>query len=318
MLPTFVIPANEAIVSGGNIYNNKLITSLMEITSVERITWHTFSASRHTNTQYIFDSLYLDFFEKEQVVIPPRSILLLHYLDVFYEQRHNQPLILKKIKLLNSFDHIIVTGKFTHEWLLNHGVPSSKIVLIEPCIENGIRNTTVISGKKRILMIGNLVPVKGYTEILEELDVQKPTDVTLTVLGDDSIDKDYSSRIFNKVKSSAFLSSIVQVAGTVPHEEVHQFFAKSNLFLSASHFETFGMAVHEALHYGLAVYAIGNGNLSRIVHPLFRQFSDYPSLISAVQIFDTSQNIVLPSDSIKQHTYSWRDAAITFQACLIN
>ena len=318
MVPTFVIPANEAFVSGGNIYNNKIITSLKEITRVERITWHMFSACRHTNTQYIFDSLYLDFFEKEQVVIPPCSILLLHYLDVFYEQRDNQQLILKKIRLLNKFDYIIVTGAFTYEWLLNRGIPASKIVLIEPCIENGLPKRTLNGGKKKILMIGNLVSVKGYTEILEELDVQKPTDVTLTVLGDGSIDKDYSRRILKQVKSSVYLSRIVQVAGTVPQEDVRQFFAKSNLFLSASHFETFGMAVHEALQYGLAVYAIGNGNLSRIVHPLFRQFTNYPTLISAVQTFDTSQKVVLPSESIRQHTYSWKDAAITLQACLLN
>ncbi len=318
MVHTFVIPPNDDFVSGGNIYNNKLITALKKITAIQRISWQMFSATRDLNKQYIFDSLYLDYFEKEREAIPPRSILLLHYLDVFYEQRDNQPLILQKIRLLDTFDYIIVTGCFTHEWLLNHGMPASKIVLIEPCIDNGIQKMSVIGGKKKILMIGNLVPVKGYTEILEELDLQKPSDVVLTILGDDTIDKDYSLRVYNLVKSSAYLSQIVQLAGTVPHEEVDQFFAKSNLFLSASHFETFGMAVHEAMQYGLEVYAIGNGNLSRIVHPFFRRFTDYPSLIRAINIFDTSHKVVFPPGSARDKSYSWKDAAITFQACLIN
>ena len=315
----FIIPDHQSFVSGGNIYNTSLFNAFRHIGSAERMNWETYIKNKEYSHTFIFDSLYLKQFEEKNVAIPKDSFLLLHYLDVFYEQKGDPALVQKRLEQLKYFYRIVVTGVFTKQWLLEHKFPLQKTILIEPSIYTGSENNCRLNSKGKILMVGNLIPVKGYSEFLDTLALQQPANIEVTILGDETIDPLYSETLKTKIKNSLYLTKTVRLAGTVTHIEVFHHLNNSNLFISASNFESFGMAVHEALQNGLPVYAINNGNLGLINHPALVLFSNYKDLINAVNecLYETKK-ITSKENKNTKTSYSWYSAAAILKEHLIN
>ena len=312
----FVIPEANGFVSGGNIYNQSLCDALKKNIVVQQLDWNTFVTNQSSATRFIFDSIYLDNFRKCTIEIPPNAVLLFHYVDVFFEQKDNLELLAERIQQLKNFSLIVATGNFARQWLIHHSIGSEKIVLIEPAIILFGKKSNHISDKLQLLMVGNFVPIKGYDNFLAELDKLQPEGVTVTILGDNTIDKTYSRLILSRIEASSYLSRTVQLPGTVLHENMIDYFEQSNLFVSASLFETFGMAVQEALQYGLPVYAIASGNLAAIRHPLIKLFINNNDMVNVIA---NTHPLALSKEEIIHSTikkYSWQDAASLFKSLL--
>jgi hypothetical protein len=279
----FVIPDYDSFISGGNHYNKNFIEALGNLGNVQTAPWEIFRLTKHSNTFIVIDSIYIDMLETDSILLNTNSILLLHYLDIFYDEKHNEPLKRKRLKQILAFKYIIVTGQFAFDWLQLTGVKKENIFLLTPMIQiQGSKMHRNPNPTWRILMVGNLLPVKGYLELLNELEIQKPAGIKITIIGDKNIDTEYAASIMQLIEEKPYLKKVCSIGETVPHETMGTYFEETDLMISASHFETFGMAIHEALSYGLPVMAIAGGNVANINHPLLDTFQSHQEIVSAL------------------------------------
>jgi hypothetical protein len=320
----FVIPPTNSFVSGGNVYNQKFIDGLRHICPVSNITWENFKLTKEIDATLIVDSIYIDKVEKSLSRIVSKKILLIHYLDIFYDEKNNQSLIQQRKEQLKLFDYYIVTGQYSFEWLIQNGYSYEKIILLSPCIEiSGTKKNKSAGGIKNILMVGNLLPVKGYLPFLKLLMEKNISNLRFTIIGDETIDRAYATCIRSLINSSEYLKSIGHIADTVQHNRITEYYEENDALISPSFFETFGMAIQEALSYGMEVFAFNGGNVAYINHPLLKSFDTHERMIEylsewAAETRSTQFSPIRKPDFLNHHKLSWDELAIEFHTQYTN
>lgn len=276
----FVIPDVDSFVSGGNLYNKELVTALSLLAEVKTVVYSEWKNNSSKECVTIIDSIYIDDITVNEIRPKKNYVLLLHYLDVFFEQHNSHDLLLKRLEQLANFDLFIATGKYSKDWLMSHGIKKENILLLSPMILiDGAKVQKEFHLPLQLLMIGNFVPVKGYVEFLQELDVQQPDDVLISIIGDGNIDVMYANKVKEMIGQSDYLTHVCRIIGTTDHKYIAKHFQEHDFLISASFFETFGMAIHEALLFGLPVLALPSGNITNIQHPLLAIFETHKDLI---------------------------------------
>jgi glycosyltransferase involved in cell wall biosynthesis len=118
------------------------------------------------------------------------------------------------------------------------------------------------AGVKRLLMVGLLTPVKGIPYLLEALHAlrQRRQDFVLDIVGDGASRAEYETLAFD-----LGLADVVRFRGLRAKPEVAAFMRRCDVFLLPSLFETFGVAVIEALASGKPVVVSDIGALREVV-----------------------------------------------------
>ena len=107
-----------------------------------------------------------------------------------------------------------------------------------------------LSGRPLILWVGRLTTNKDPLTVLDGLERALPrlSDAhVVMVFGDDTLVEPVDARI----RSSAVLRSRVTLAGRVPREELPNYYAAADVFVSGSHSEGSGYALIEAMAAGV-------------------------------------------------------------------
>jgi glycosyltransferase involved in cell wall biosynthesis len=118
-------------------------------------------------------------------------------------------------------------------------------------------------GRVRILSVGILVPRKGHHLLIEALSNLRGLDWECTIAGDDSVDPRYAARLRGLVDRSG-LGARVRVAGRVSGEELAGLFRGADVFAFPSELEGYGIALAEAMGFGLPYAALSGGALAEI------------------------------------------------------
>ena len=114
------------------------------------------------------------------------------------------------------------------------------------------RATTAIgaSGSPLILWVGRLTTNKDPLTVLDGLELalpQLPDARVMMVFGDDTLVESVDER----VRASALLSARVTLVGRVGHDEMPNYYAAADVFVSGSHSEGSGYALIEAMSAGV-------------------------------------------------------------------
>ena len=112
------------------------------------------------------------------------------------------------------------------------------------------RTAIGVSGAPLILWVGRLTTNKDPLTVLDGLEralPDLPGARVVMVFGDDTLIEDVDAR----VRGSAVLSSKVTLAGRVPHDEMPNYYAAADIFVSGSHSEGSGYALIEAMSVGV-------------------------------------------------------------------
>jgi glycosyltransferase involved in cell wall biosynthesis len=119
-------------------------------------------------------------------------------------------------------------------------------------------------GKKHILFVGMLIPIKGLHHLLEALGhlKSKRDDFVLDVVGDGP-DRAQNERLARNLG----LDRLVRFHGTMTSEEVAEFMRRSEFLVSPSLWETMGVALIEAMACGKPVIASDVGGVRETVAP---------------------------------------------------
>ena len=135
------------------------------------------------------------------------------------------------------------------------------VAVINKTLDNSF-NTPGSNADYEIIMVGRLIPEKGYEYALEAAELLKLENLNfkLTIFGEgllrDSIEEEIASRD---------LSQHVNIQPSIPHSQLFSFIAKADLFVMSSISEGFPMAPAEAMVLGTPVVATKAGGIPELI-----------------------------------------------------
>ena len=259
----FVIPDPTSSISGGNRYNHELLKAL-DLLGVKATITQTLEHIPSGVDAIILDSLYFDDHIDGNAELPGNTVALVHHLSSLYpydESRLNS----YEAPFLRAIGRHIATSPYTREVLIDLGISTERIVVLEPVIPQLARDP-VENSKVNAFMLSNIDPRKGTLDFLEHLADRKIQPVySLLIAGSLDADKDYAMRCQELVRNDKNLSKTVRFLGAQDEAAVERLWQKSNLFISSSYMETFGMSIQEAAERGKALLVLERGSTGRHV-----------------------------------------------------
>ncbi|MEM9313019.1 MAG: glycosyltransferase family 4 protein [Pseudomonadota bacterium] len=112
----------------------------------------------------------------------------------------------------------------------------------------------------RVLTIGGLTAGKNQRTLLEHIAGRSQRNFHWQLIGSTKQDPAYA-RDFRRALGEYDLAGRVSVSGSLPHDDTLNALRESDLFVSTSLFETFGLAAAEALASGVPTLAFDVGDI---------------------------------------------------------
>jgi glycosyltransferase involved in cell wall biosynthesis len=279
----FVLPAQRGLISGGNIYNQRLIDALAAITAPDALAApDAHDAERPVRTlavaegqaamragtpgTYFIDTLNLgDFIELLAQPHPrQRRILIVHHLPSLEPGIDpDDPALAIERATLPRFDGFLTTSSYTTALLRARGHTTQVIMTVPPALSARDRQALRCPPVVRGLLVGNLIPRKGVLPFLSALDAAVVSDdrFDIDIVGGTALDPDYARACAQLVASSPRLGPRLHLRGEVAHAAMDAYYGAASVVISASSMETFGMALQEARAWGLPILACDGGNV---------------------------------------------------------
>ena len=324
---TFVLPDSHAAISGGNLYNAALLAALQEQHSAVALPFEEFRKEASGAGTFLIDSLNLAAFHALGCTgsASRRHVLLVHHLPSLEPGLDaDDPMLLVEPAALASFDAFVCTSKFTSAYLrsLGHRQP---MLTIEPVIDSPEPVNRPLHQSAVALMSCNLIARKGVLAFLEGLlaGTTDADDYRLDIVGRHDLEPRYGAACQDCVRTSSELSSRVTLHGEIAFNSMSSWYQKSNLFVSASRMETFGISLQEARAFGLPILAVVGGNSANHVRDgvTGQLFSDpaklaqgFLSLVRSPPTFASYRKQAQEQRPSSQG--DWADSATKLAACV--
>jgi glycosyltransferase involved in cell wall biosynthesis len=323
----FVLPDDHHLPSGGNIYNEKLISALQALkVPVVSMCFEQYrqQAPHIPEGIFLIDSLFVDTL---RAWMPERmpgllSVFMMHHLSSLDPPEDSSAeLIFEKNErpVLAGFDAFLVSSQFSADYLQQKGLEQPKIV-VEPASERTEHNESPVVPPLRALMVANVVARKGILPLLQALkDLSLPEDdFLLEIVGRTEMEADYYRQCLEYTRQPP-LAGKVRFSGPLPYEETLRRYTAHHLFISAARMETYGMAIQEARVHALPLLLIRGGHASRHLSEGAGHLFDDPTalagfflnLVRSPHEFIKLKHAALGSRSALAH-YDWHKAAQHF------
>jgi len=240
-----------------NLYELNVNRILFSFNKIFRISQQILNRSKNKKIVFVSNIHYaniLAFFLKlklEEIKIIGIERTAISELDLFYS--FNDYIKKKIVKLLikliyQKFDKIVANCKYVENEIKKFSSKNTLTIHPSAFLENRQINKT--NNYLNILMVGRLSKEKGIDLALHALSKVK-NKFTLTIVGRGTDKKkliNLSEKYFGKN-----YKTIIHFVGH--HQNLNQFYKKSNLFLNTSHFEGFSNAIIDAMNYGIPIIA---------------------------------------------------------------
>jgi glycosyltransferase involved in cell wall biosynthesis len=154
---------------------------------------------------------------------------------------------------LAAAGRVVVTSESTARTVIgDYGVPSERVSVVRPGNDPVAPARGSNDGVVRLLSVGSVVPGKGYDVLVAALATIVDLPWRLTVAGDRTRDPATAAQLDMDIAAHG-LSDRVGVLGAMRPEHVIELYLSSDVFVLASRFEGYGMALAEAIAHGLPV-----------------------------------------------------------------
>jgi glycosyltransferase involved in cell wall biosynthesis len=212
---------------------------------------------------------------------------------------------------------VIVTSETTKNLLVSqYGVAPGAVAVVRP----GNDRITIVdkSGEGlSLLAVGSIVPRKGYDVLVAALAMLKDLPWSLTIAGE-ARDGAAAAQLHADIERHG-LQSRIALAGAVSHGKLAGLYAGADIFVLASRFEGYGMALADAIAYGLPVVATRAGAIPEAVAPdasILVPPDDPAAFATALRelIGSRSERTRLAANARRAASQlpSWRDQAMLF------
>jgi glycosyltransferase involved in cell wall biosynthesis len=167
---------------------------------------------------------------------------------------------------------VVVTSQSTRRALAEYEVPFDRTAVAEPgvdqpandAIETKATRDDAMKTSPNMLCVGAITPRKGHDLLVDALSALTAMRWTLTCVGDlersPATVRELRARI-----ASAGLQDRIALTGELDEATLDQQFRRADLFVLATRFEGYGMAVARALAYGLPIISTRTGAIDDLV-----------------------------------------------------
>ena len=147
----------------------------------------------------------------------------------------------------------MVTSEATARIVIaDYDVPAQRISVVRPGNDPVPPAPGSNDGVVRLLSIGSVVPGKGYDLLIAALATLADMPWRLTIAGDRTRNPAAAAQLDADIEAYG-LGDRVAVLGAVLPERISELYLASDVFVLASRFEGYGMALAEAIAHGLPV-----------------------------------------------------------------
>jgi glycosyltransferase involved in cell wall biosynthesis len=174
-------------------------------------------------------------------------------------------------RALQSMRMVIVTSHATRRALAGYGVPEDRIAVVEPGVEGPPQAPAHRPDKPgdgrgplRMVCVATITPRKGHDLLVEELAGLRELAWVLHCVGDVRRSPE-TTRALGAQIAAAGLRERVILTGELDAAELSRRLRRADLFVLATRFEGYGMAVAQALAYGLPVISTRTGAITELV-----------------------------------------------------
>ncbi|MGR3303169.1 MAG: glycosyltransferase family 4 protein [Candidatus Scalindua sp.] len=216
--------------------------------------------------QYLFKNFVLHFILRRKIIFFIHEVFEFNHLPLF---KRWCCWAINHIRF-KATSLIVVNSKYTGNWVSSFGDFKNKVYVMYPVL--GIAASKADSQKKinseliNILCVGNIRKNKGQMYLLQALkSVQHPFKITFVGL---TKEKDYLGQLKKYVLENR-MTDKVEFVGFLNGQELVAQYQKANIFVLPTLKEGFGMAVLEALSYGLPVIVSNVGAIPEIITQRF-------------------------------------------------
>jgi glycosyltransferase involved in cell wall biosynthesis len=148
---------------------------------------------------------------------------------------------------------VVVTSEATARIVVaDYGVPSQRISVVRPGNDPAPPAPGSKDGVVRLLSVGSVVPGKGYDLLIAAVATLVDMPWRLTIAGDRTRNPAAAAQLDADIAVHG-LGDRVAVLGAVPPADIIALYLASDVFVLASRFEGYGMALAEAIAHGLPV-----------------------------------------------------------------
>jgi glycosyltransferase involved in cell wall biosynthesis len=165
-----------------------------------------------------------------------------------------------ELAVLSAARAVVTTSAWTRRQLLEHYSLAEHLVHVA---EPGVDSATIAPGTSsggELLCVAAVTPGKGHLDLLRALTDNGDLPWRLTCVGSLDRDPDMVEQLRAQVRACG-LEHRVTLAGPLTGESLENAYAAADVLVLASHAETYGMVVTEALAHGLPVIATAVGGL---------------------------------------------------------
>jgi len=271
----FFHPPGDGKPSGGHVYNRHMIESARRwgfpLDPVPFPPSAPVLARRDRGDPTLWDSLFLPWLAEHPTVAEGHGILV-HYLP------HRNPLLEHPLRgdlerqfrrVARAMRFFLATGLGAAQELAET-YPDKAIFLAEPGVDPCFlaareRPREAAGGRPlRIATVANFLPAKGLLDVLEALAKLWFLDWEWHLVGDENADLHYSEAFFRRAGALGIVGQIVR-HGVLKSPEVARLFGGMDLYIQASHYESYGMALAEAVAAGLPAISTEVGEAERLL-----------------------------------------------------
>ncbi len=179
-------------------------------------------------------------------------------------------------------DLLIVNSRTTAESVKAFS-PRAPIAVCPPGVDRpGLGSPTGSGGSDgtvKLLTTGNLIPRKGFTELVQILAGLRDFPFSLTITGDDRVDPGYAAKL-RRLVERLDLEDRVTITGYLSEQELARQYEWADVFVLASRYEGYGISLSEALIYGLPFVAFDVGAVREVARSALLVEEEQPSLSS--------------------------------------
>jgi glycosyltransferase involved in cell wall biosynthesis len=283
---TFAIPGDLATPTGGYGYARHVIEALRarnwqvdvidlgdgfpHVGAGERTRAGACLAAAPTDAPLVIDGLALGVLPDEAAAIASSHCLigLVHHplaLETGLEQAAAAMLRVSEVRALAATRHVITTDQSTAEILVaDYAVPRERITVAVPGVPRVQLAHGSRDGRVHILSVGALVPRKGYDLLVRVLAGLRDLPWRLVIVGDRGRNPQTALALDELIEHAA-LGDRIACPGAVTPEQLDAVYRAADIFVQPSWFEGYGMALADALAYGLPVVATETGAAARNV-----------------------------------------------------
>lgn len=161
---------------------------------------------------------------------------------------------------------VIVTSHSTAATLVaDYGAASERITVAPPGLEPRPDRTPRL-GPPLILSLGHITPRKAHHILVEALSRTADLDFDCIIVGDTTRDPSTAAALAARIADCG-LAGRVTLAGAVSDAESARLHAQAEIFALASLHEGYGMALADAMAWGLPIVATTGGAIPEVVPP---------------------------------------------------